>query len=182
MQRECLSKRTYVATDSGYISTFDVEDKDIAAANIKGDDNDHETSEETLGTHDTEHYRTVIVQRSLSAQVDHADKIQRHNLFHIFFVVNDCRVLTIINGGSCNNLVNSEVVKKLGWTMRAHPHPYNIQWFNNNGKVKVTQTARVHFFIGSYHAVADFDVVLSDACLLLLGCPWEFDADAIHHG
>jgi hypothetical protein len=66
--------------------------------------------------------------------------------------------------------------------MREHPHPYNIQWFNNSGKVKVTQTARVHFSIGSYHVVADFDVVPMDACSLLLGCPWEFDADAIHHG
>jgi hypothetical protein len=66
--------------------------------------------------------------------------------------------------------VNSEVVKKLGLIMRAHPHPYNIQWFNNNSKVKVMQTARVHFFIGSYHAVADFEVMPMDACSLLLGC------------
>jgi hypothetical protein len=55
-----------------------------------------------------------------------ADKIQRHNLFHIFFIVNDCHVLIIIDGGSFNNLVNSEVVKKLGLTTRAYPHPYNI--------------------------------------------------------
>jgi hypothetical protein len=103
-------------------------------------------------------------------------------LFHIFFITNDCRVLTINDGGSCNNLVNSDVVKKLGLTTRAHPHPYNIQWFNNNGKVKVMQNARVHFSIGSYRAVADFDVVPMDACSLLLGHPWEFDANAIHHG
>jgi hypothetical protein len=147
MQRECVSKHTYVATaDGGYISTSDVEDGDIAAANIIGDDNDHETSEEEiLGAHATEHYRTVIVQRSLRAHVDHTDKIQRHNLFHIFFIINDCHVLTIIDGGSYNNLVNSEVDKKHGLAMRAHQHPYNIQWFNNSGKVKETQTARVHF-------------------------------------
>jgi hypothetical protein len=56
MQRKCLSKRTYVATaDGGYISISDVEDDDIAAANITGDDNDHEMSEEEiLGAHDTD--------------------------------------------------------------------------------------------------------------------------------
>jgi hypothetical protein len=184
MQRECPSKRTYVATaDGGYISTSDVEDDDIAAANIIGDDNDHVMSkEEILGTHDTHQYRIIIVQRSLSAQVHHANKIQRHNLFHIFFIIDDCHVLTIIDGGSCNNLVNSEVVKKLGLTTRAHPHPYNIQGFNNSGKVKVTQIARVHFSIISYHVVADFDVVPMDACSLLLGCPWEFDVGVLHHG
>jgi hypothetical protein len=40
----------------------------------------------------------------------------------------------------------------------------------------------VHFSIGSYHDFADFDVVSMDACSLLLGRPWEFDTDAIHHG
>jgi hypothetical protein len=115
MQRECPGKRTYVATDNGgYISTSDVEDDDVAAANITGDNNDHETcEEEILGTHDMDQYRTIIVQRSLSAKVDHTNKIQHHNLFHIFFIINDCHVLNIINYSICNNLVNSEVVKKL---------------------------------------------------------------------
>jgi hypothetical protein len=41
MQQECLSKHTYVATaDGGYISTSDVQDDNIAGANITGDDND----------------------------------------------------------------------------------------------------------------------------------------------
>ena len=184
MQRECPSKRAYIATaDGGYVSASDVEDEDIAATNILGFDDDHATCDgEILGASDTAHYRTVIVQRALSAQVDKDDKLQRHNLFHTFFVVKDCRVLTIIDGGSCNNLVNADVVKKLGLTTRAHPHPYHIQWFNNSGKVKVTQTTRVHFSIGSYHDFADFDVVPMDACSLLLGRPWEFDTDAIHHG
>jgi hypothetical protein len=63
MQRECLSKRTYVAiADVRYISTSDVEDEDIATTNIIGDDNDHQTSEEEiLRAYATEHYRTVIV-------------------------------------------------------------------------------------------------------------------------
>jgi hypothetical protein len=42
----CPSKHTYVATAyGGYISTSNVKDDDIAAANITGDDNDHEMSE-----------------------------------------------------------------------------------------------------------------------------------------
>jgi hypothetical protein len=75
-------------------------------------------------------------------------------------------VHTIIDGSSCNNLVNVEVVKKLGLTTREHPYPYHIHWFNNNGKVKVTKITRIHFSIGSYHDFADFDVVPMDACSL----------------
>jgi hypothetical protein len=46
---------------------------------------------------------------------------------------------------------------------------------------KVTHTACVHFSIGTYHDYADCDVVPMQACSLLLGHPWEFDTDAIHH-
>jgi hypothetical protein len=122
------------------------------------------------------------VHRALSATVGADDQCQCHTLFNMFLIVKDCRVHTIIDGDSCNNLVNVEVVKKLGLTTWEHPHPYHIQWFNNNGKVKVTKTARIHFSIGSYHNLADFDVVPMDACSLLLGHPWEFDTDAIHYG
>jgi hypothetical protein len=88
----------------------------------------------------------------------------------------------IIDGGSFNNLVSYDLVKKLELTMRPHQHPYHIQWLNNSGKAKVTQTARVHFSLGPYSNFVDCDVVPMQACSLLLGRPWEFDNDAIHHG
>ena len=180
MQRDCPSKRAIIATaDGGYVSAFDIEDENIIAANISDSD---DCAEEVLGPSATSTYKTLIVQRALSATIGEDDNRQRHNLFNMFLIVKDCHVHFIIDGGSCNNLVNAEVVKKLGLTTRAHTHPYHIQWFNNNGKVKVTQTARIHFSIRSYHDFADFDVVPMDACSLLLGRPWEFDTDAIHHG
>jgi len=35
------------------------------------------------------------------------------------------------------------------------PHPYKLQWFNDAGKAKVTQTCRVSFSIRSYSDFAD---------------------------
>jgi hypothetical protein len=78
--------------------------------------------------------------------------------------------------------VSSDLVKKLGLTTRPHPHPYHIQWLNDSGKAKVTKTCRVSFSIGTYANFVDCDVVPMEACSLLLGHPWEFDNDAIHHG
>jgi hypothetical protein len=40
----------------------------------------------------------------------------------------------------------------------------------------------VHFSIGSYDDYADFDVVPMQACSLLLGRPWQYDNDVVHHG
>jgi hypothetical protein len=123
-----------------------------------------------------------VVQRVLSAQVDTSEKIQRHNLFQIFFIIKDCRVRTIIDGGSCNNLVSADFMAKIGLTTRLHTHPYYIQWLNNSGKAKIIHTTRVHFSIDTYHDYADCDVVPMHAYSLLLGHPWEFDTDAIHYG
>ena len=124
---------------------------------------------------------TYVVQQVLSAHMDNSEKLQRHNLFQIFFIIKNCHVRTIIDGGSCNNLVSADFVAKIGLTTRAHTHPYYIQWLNNSGKAKVTHTTCVHFSIGTYHDYADCDVVPMQACSLLLGRPWEFDTDAIHH-
>ena len=92
MQRDCPSKWAYIATeDGGYVSASDVEDEYTIAPNVSGADDDHETSdEEVLGSSATVNYKTLIVQRAMSAQVEQADKLQQHNLFHTFFVVNEC--------------------------------------------------------------------------------------------
>ena len=97
-------------------------------------------------------------------------------------MIKDRCAWVIIDGGSCNNLVSSDLVKKLELTTHPHKHPYHIQWLNNSGKAKVTETARVHFSLGPYSDFADCDVVPTQSCLLLLGCPWEFDNDVVHPG
>jgi hypothetical protein len=88
----------------------------------------------------------------------------------------------IIDGGSCNNLVSSDFVKKLGLPTWPHPHPYYIQWLNDSGKAKVLKTCRVSFSIGAYVGYVECDVVPMQACSLLVGRPWEHDNDATHHG
>jgi hypothetical protein len=79
-------------------------------------------------------------------------------------------------------LVSANFVTKNGLMTHAHTHPYYIQWLNNSGKAKVTHIARVHFSIGTYHDYANCNVVPMQACSLLLGRPWEFDTDDVHHG
>jgi hypothetical protein len=84
-------------------------------------------------------YKSNLVQRVLSTQLEHEpEKLQRHNLFNMFLIIKDYRVHTIIDSRNCNNLVNSDLVKKLGLTTRAHPKPYHLEWFNNSGKANIT--------------------------------------------
>jgi hypothetical protein len=180
---DCPSKKSNIATyDGGYVSASDVEDDFALQTNNAGDLDDDDA--EIFGSEHIEEYntKTYVVQRFLSAQVDTSEKLQCHNLFQIFFVVKDCRVCTIIDRGSCNNLVSTDFMAKIGLMTHPHTHLYYIQWLNNSGKAMVTHTARMHFSIGTYHDYADHDAIPMQACSLLLGRPWEFDTNAIHHG
>ena len=123
------SRHAYIATgDDGYESASDVEDEYRVAANLYAEENAAGENGETIDSNTmTSHLRSILVQRVLSAQPVPSGKIQCHNLFHIFLIVNNCRVLAIIDGGSCNNLVSSDLVKKLGLTTNALSQPYEIQ-------------------------------------------------------
>jgi hypothetical protein len=125
-QRDCPSKKSYIATDGGYVSASDVEDDFALQTNNAGDlDNDNAN---VFGSEHMEEYntKTFVVQWVLSAQIDTSEKLQCHNLFQIFFVVKDYRVCTIIDGGSCNNLVSVDFVAKIGLMTCLHTHPYYI--------------------------------------------------------
>ena len=129
-------QHAYIATgDGGYESAGNIEDEYRVAANLYAEEKEAKEDGEVIDSNVmTSHLRSILVQRALSAQPVPSDKIQCHNLFHIFLVVNNCRVLTIIDGGICNNLVSSDLFKKLGLTTHVLPQPYEIQWFDTNGK------------------------------------------------
>ena len=73
MQKDCPSQRAYIATEDGYISTSDIEDEE--------DQDVDEEDGEVHGDEATTAYRSIIVQRVLSSQVQQPEKLQRHNLF-----------------------------------------------------------------------------------------------------
>jgi len=132
VMKDCPSRRAFIAIEVGYISASDVEDDLALAANIATDSTEGDQDTETIAIDSvaaSAGYPSFLVQRVLSSRVVHEEEkqLQRHNLFHIYLVVQGCRVLTIINSGSCNNLVSSDLVEKLGLITRQHSYPYKLQ-------------------------------------------------------
>jgi hypothetical protein len=121
------------------------------------------------------------VQCVLSTQMERVEQNQRHTLFQTKCVIKErsCRMIT--DGGSCN-LASSDMVDKLALSTKPHPRPYHIHWLNNSGKGKITKLVRLNFAIGPYHDVVECDVVPMQAYHILLGRPWQFDKDSMHHG
>ena len=78
----------------------------------------------------------------------------------------------IINGGRCVNVANTTLVDKLNLLTLKHLKPYNLQWLNNSGEVKVTKQVLISFFIGIYKDHILCNVAVMHVGHLLLGKPW----------
>jgi hypothetical protein len=85
MKRDCPSQRTYVATDTGYISASDVEDDDDTSDDAGDDDAGDDDAID--GDAATANFWNIIVQRALSAQPQTSEQQHRHYLFQTFFVI-----------------------------------------------------------------------------------------------
>jgi hypothetical protein len=179
MIRDCPNKRTLLIRDNGEYSLASDSEKTSHAMIAT---NHAENEEVHVDPIDADRYESLVVQHVLSTQVGQAEKNQRHTLFHTKGVVHERSIRIIIDSGSCNNLASTALVQKLSLPTRAHPRPYHIQWLNDGGKIKVTRSIRVPFLLGSYSDYADCDVIPMEACSLLLGRPWQYDTNSLHHG
>ncbi|XP_070028896.1 uncharacterized protein [Nicotiana sylvestris] len=60
--------------------------------------------------------------------------------------------------------------------------PYRLQWLNDSGELKVNKRCMIFLNIGRYVDDVLCDVVLIQACHILLGCPWQYDRNTFHDG
>ncbi|XP_070044886.1 uncharacterized protein [Nicotiana tomentosiformis] len=130
---------------------------------------------------DTPNLPLYVVRRVLSAQVME-DMNQRENLFHGKCKIKDQVCSLIIDGGSCTNVASASMVDKLNLKTQRHTRPYKLQWLNKCGELKVTRQVLVSFKIEKYVDDILCDVVLMQACHLLLGRPCQYDKDTPHDG
>ena len=78
----------------------------------------------------------------------------------------------IIDSGSTDNLVSTEMVEKMKLRKPVHPKPYKVAWMQKDHQVLVSEKCQVKFQIGSYQDEIRCDIIEMDACNVLLGRPW----------
>jgi hypothetical protein len=88
----------------------------------------------------------------------------------------------IIDSGSTDNLVSTEMVENLDLETTAHPKPYKVSWLQKGHQVMVTKQCLVEFKIGGYRDEIMCDIIPMDVCHIFLGIPWQFDRNVIHDG
>ena len=126
--------------------------------------------------------KLLVVRRALGVQSKEHEEIQCENLFHTRCLVNDKVCSMRIDRGSCTNVASTESVEKLVLTTLKHPRPYNIQWLNDCGEMKVNKQVLVAFSFGKFMDEVLCDVVPMHACHILLGRPCQFDRPVNYDG
>jgi hypothetical protein len=86
----------------------------------------------------------------------------------------------IIDSGCCTNIASVTLVKKLRLNTIKHERPYQLQWLNECGVVRVSRQMMISFSVGKHKDEVLCDVVHMHATHLLLGRPWQFDKKAKH--
>nr|GEX64670.1 putative reverse transcriptase domain-containing protein [Tanacetum cinerariifolium] len=126
----------------------------------------------------------LISQRLLStvlADPNDDTKWLRNNIFRTKCTSKGKVYMVIIDGGSCENMVATTMVEKLGLPIQDHPELYQLTWLKKGNLVKVTHKCLVQFSIG--HKYTDeiwCEVIPMDACHILLGRPWLYDRRVKH--
>lgn len=88
----------------------------------------------------------------------------------------------IIDSGSTDNLVSTEVVEKLKLKTMKHPTPYKVSWLIKGHQLLVSEQCEMEFQVGKYKDKIVCDVFPMDVCHILLGRPWKYYKGAIHDG
>eukprot|EP00253_Pinus_taeda_P008094 PITA_08094 len=88
----------------------------------------------------------------------------------------------IIDSGSTDNLVSTEMVEKLGLKRLKHPSPYRVLWLQKGHQLLVDEQSEVEFQIGRYKDKIICDIMPMDVCHILLGRPWQYDRKVTHDG
>eukprot|EP00253_Pinus_taeda_P031637 PITA_31637 len=88
----------------------------------------------------------------------------------------------IIDNGSMDNLVSTEMVEKLGLKHLKHPNPYRVSWLQKGHQLLVDEQSEVEFQIRRYKDKIICDIMPMDVCHILLGRPWQYDRNVTHDG
>jgi hypothetical protein len=118
----------------------------------------------------------------IKPEKEEKEPVQRNNLFRTACKTKDRVCKVIIDSGSTENLVSTEMVEKLELETTAHPNPYKVSWLQKGHQVMVSRQCKVEFKIGGYKDEILCDVIPMDVCHVLLGRPWQYDMNVIHDG
>jgi hypothetical protein len=118
----------------------------------------------------------------LKPEKEMENPVQRNSLFRTYCKTKDRVCKVIVDIGSTDNLVSTEMVENMELETVAHLSPYKVSWLQKGHQVTVTKQCLVEFKIGGYQDEILCDVIPMDVCHLFSGIPWQYDKKIVHDG
>jgi hypothetical protein len=138
---------------------------------------------ETFETEYAEGGRSLVMRKViLTPEKEMENPAQRNILFRTACKTKGWACKVIVDSGSTDNLISTEMVEKLELERTDHLSPYKVSWLQKGHQVNVTKQCLVDIKIGGYNDKILCDVIPMDVCHLLLGRPWQYDRNVIHDG
>jgi hypothetical protein len=132
---------------------------------------------------DAEGGRSLMMRKVLLKPEKEVENPSRRNkLFQTACKTKDRVCKVIVDSGSTNNIVSTEMVEKLELETIEHPSPYRVSWLQKGHEVNITKQCLVEFKIGGYKDEILCDIIPMDVFHLLLGIPWKYDRNVVHDG
>ena len=88
----------------------------------------------------------------------------------------------IIDSGSIDNLVSTEMVEEMKLETTAHLNSYKVSWLHKGHQVMISRQCKVEFKIGGYRDEVLCDVIPMEVYHVLLGRPWKYGRNVIQDG
>ena len=118
----------------------------------------------------------------LKKELETENPVQRNNLFRTTCKMKDRVCKVIIDSGSTDNLVSTEMVENLEMETTEHLTLHKVSWLQKVHQVTITKQCLVEFKIGGYLDEILCDVIPMDVFHVWLGRPWQYDMNVIHDG
>ncbi|XP_026448257.1 uncharacterized protein LOC113348625 [Papaver somniferum] len=89
-----------------------------------------------------------VARRSfLTPRIDEDDNWLRNNIFQSTCTIEGKVCRLVIDPGSCENMIDEEVVKRFRMETKAHPHPYKLSWLKKGNEVKLFMERHVRIVL-----------------------------------
>ena len=81
----------------------------------------------------------LVVRRMCLTPHSNEDERLCNNIFQSTCTIQGKVCRFVIDAGSCENIVSTEAVEKLGVKTESHPKPYKLAWLKKRGEVMVSK-------------------------------------------
>jgi hypothetical protein len=110
----------------------------------------------------------------------HQEEKEMTKLFHIKIQVKKTNIDALFDSGSQDNIIEVDLVNKLGLEVHDHPIPYPLGWVNKDAEIKVTNKCKIKFVVSvDFIDEVELDVVPLDVCGVVFGIPYMYMRDVI---